>query len=52
MEELHGLKAFIVYHQSGERFNLAISDLLPVRWKTGIVFATTIRKLSVYVVAK
>lgn len=52
MEKPHGQKAYTNYHQSGERFNLAISNMLPLKDETGIYFVTTIRKPSVYVVAK
>ena len=52
MEKPHGQKVYTNYHQSGERFNLAISNLLPLKEETGIYFVTTIKKSSVYVVAK
>mgnify|MGYP007106002577 CR=1 FL=1 len=52
MEEPHGQRAYTDYHQSGERFNLAISNLLPLKEETGIYFVTIIKKSSVYVVAK
>ena len=52
MEKPHGRRAYTSYHQSGRRFNLAISNLLPLKEETGIYFVTTIKKSSVYVVAK
>ena len=52
MEKPHGQKVYTNYHQSGERFNLAISNLLPLKEETGIYFVTTIKKSFVYVVAK
>lgn len=44
MEKPHGQRAFTDYHQSGEKFNLAISFSLPLKDKTGIEFVTTIEK--------
>lgn len=52
MEKPHGQRVFISYRQSGENFNLAISNMLPLKDETGIYFVTTIREPSVYVVAK
>ena len=52
MEKPQGQRAYTNYHQSGERFNLAISNLLPLKEETGIYFVTTIKKSFVYVVAK
>ena len=52
MEKPHGQKVYTNYHQSGERFNLAISNLLPLKEETGIYFVIAIKKSSIYVVAK
>lgn len=52
MEKPQGQRVFIDFLQGGEKFNLAISKLLPLKDETGIYFVTTIKKSSVYVVAK
>lgn len=52
MEKPYGQRAYTNYHQSGERFNLAISNMLSLKDETDIYFVTTIKKSSVYVVAK
>lgn len=52
MERPHGQRAFTSCHQGGEKFNLAISFLLPLKDKTGIEYITTIEISIFYVVTE
>lgn len=52
MGKPQGQRAFIGFLQSGEKFNLAISELLPLQYKTGIHIVTTNKIITFCVVTE